>query len=222
MQLETPLWKRVVVWAVVLVGLILAAPNLFYSRVETRNDAATAIAKAEKLGGVATPDQTAALAVWPAWAPSGLVNLGLDLRGGAHLLAEVKLADVYKQRMDAFWPDARDALKEVRLALLEADVNFKVARDFIKSVQEACLGEEVLNSVTPGQQVVKVIHDELVKLLGEGSNALSTARPLRILMVGLHGSGKTTSTAKLRHRPFVVGAEAHRRGAVDQLDKFNH
>jgi preprotein translocase subunit SecD len=114
MQLETPLWKRVVVWAVVLVGLILAAPNLFYSRVETRNDAATAIAKAEKLGGVATPDQTAALAVWPAWAPSGLVNLGLDLRGGAHLLAEVKLADVYKQRMDAFWPDARDALKEVR------------------------------------------------------------------------------------------------------------
>ena len=114
MQLETPLWKRVVVWAAVLVGLILAAPNLFYSRVETHNDAASAIAKAEKLGGAATPDQTAALAVWPAWAPSGLVNLGLDLRGGAHLLAEVKLADVYKQRMDAFWPDARDALKEVR------------------------------------------------------------------------------------------------------------
>ena len=114
MQLETPLWKRVVVWAAVLVGLILAAPNLFYSRVETHNDAASAIAKAEKLGGAATPDQAAALAVWPAWAPSGLVNLGLDLRGGAHLLAEVKLADVYKQRMDAFWPDARDALKEVR------------------------------------------------------------------------------------------------------------
>ena len=114
MQLETPLWKRVVVWAAVLVGLILAAPNLFYSRVETHNDAASAIAKVEKLGGAATADQTAALAVWPAWAPSGLVNLGLDLRGGAHLLAEVKLADVYKQRMDAFWPDARDALKEVR------------------------------------------------------------------------------------------------------------
>ena len=114
MQLETPLWKRVVVWAAVLVGLILAAPNLFYSRVETHNDAASAIAKAEKLGGAATAEQTAALAVWPAWAPSGLVNLGLDLRGGAHLLAEVKLADVYKQRMDAFWPDARDALKEVR------------------------------------------------------------------------------------------------------------
>ena len=114
MQLETPLWKRLVVWAAVVVGLILAAPNLFYSRVETHNDAATAIAKAEKLGGAATPEQMAALAVWPSWAPSALVNLGLDLRGGAHLLAEVKLADVYKQRMDAFWPDARDALKGVR------------------------------------------------------------------------------------------------------------
>ena len=114
MQLETSLWKRLVVWAAVVVGLILAAPNLFYSRVETHNDAATAIAKAEKLGGAATPEQMAALAVWPSWAPSALVNLGLDLRGGAHLLAEVKLADVYKQRMDAFWPDARDALKDVR------------------------------------------------------------------------------------------------------------
>ncbi len=114
MQLETPLWKRLVIWAAVVAGLILAAPNLFYSRVETHNDAATAIAKAQKVGGVATPEQTAALAVWPSWAPSALVNLGLDLRGGAHLLAEVKLADVYKQRMDAFWPDARDALKEVR------------------------------------------------------------------------------------------------------------
>jgi len=69
---------------------------------------------------------------------------------------------------------------------------------------------------------MRIIHDELVRLLGEGSNALSAVQPLRILMVGLHGSGKTTSTAKLRHRPFVVGAEAHRRGAVDQLDKFNH
>ncbi len=114
MQLETPLWKRLAIWAVVVVGLILAAPNLFYSRVETHNDAATAIAKAAKLGVAATPEQQAALDQWPSWAPSSLVNLGLDLRGGAHLLAEVKLDDVYKQRMDAFWPEARDALKDVR------------------------------------------------------------------------------------------------------------
>ena len=90
-----------------------------------------------------------------------------------------------------------DALKEVRTALLAADVHFKVAREFIERVQAQCVGQEVLKSVTPGQQVIKIIHDELVKLLGDGENGLSTARPLKILMVGLHGSGKTTSSAKL-------------------------
>ncbi len=111
MQLSTPLWKRLLIWAIVVAGLVMAVPNLFYSRVETHNDALTAIAKA---GGTATAEQTAAVAVWPSWLPANLVNLGLDLRGGAHLLAEVKLADVYKQRMDSMWPEARDALKDVR------------------------------------------------------------------------------------------------------------
>ena len=114
MQLDTPLWKRLLIWAVVAFGVIMAAPNLFYARVETHNDAATAIAKAAEAGTAATTGQTAALAVWPAYLPSSLVNLGLDLRGGAHLLAEVKLADVYKQRMDSLWPEARDALKDIR------------------------------------------------------------------------------------------------------------
>ncbi|MBI1172009.1 protein translocase subunit SecD [bacterium] len=114
MQLTTPLWKRLIIWAIVLAGLVMAAPNLFYTRVETRNDAVTAMAKEAAAGNPVTPEQTAALSLWPSWAPSSLVNLGLDLRGGAHLLAEVKLADVYKQRMDALWPEARDALKEVR------------------------------------------------------------------------------------------------------------
>lgn len=113
-MLHTPLWKRVLIWAVVLLGLVMASPNLFYSRVETHNDALVQIDKATKAGGTATPEQTAAAASWPSWLPSALVNLGLDLRGGAHLLAEVQLADVYKQRMDAFWPQARDALKDVR------------------------------------------------------------------------------------------------------------
>ena len=104
-----------------------------------------------------------------------------------------------------------DALKEVRTALLSADVHFKVAREFIDRVQTACVGQEVLKSVTPGQQIIKIIHDELVKLLGEGTTELTAKRPLKILMVGLHGSGKTTSTAKLGKllknkgaRPFVV------------------
>jgi signal recognition particle subunit SRP54 len=118
-----------------------------------------------------------------------------------------------------------DALKEVRTALLAADVHFKVAREFVERVQSQCVGQEVLKGVAPGQQIVKIIHDELVRLLGEGSTDLSGARPLKILMVGLHGSGKTTSTAKLGkllkkrgYRPFVVGVDVHRPAAIDQLE----
>jgi len=109
--MNTPLWKRVMIWGICALGLIYASPNLFYSRVETHNDAAKAIAAA---GGQATPEQAAALAAWPGFLPSGLMNLGLDLRGGAHLLAEVKVADVYAARIDGMWPDVRDALRELR------------------------------------------------------------------------------------------------------------
>jgi len=118
-----------------------------------------------------------------------------------------------------------EALKEVRTALLAADVHFKVAREFVERVQQQCVGQEVLKGVAPGQQVVKIIHDELVRLLGEGTTDLSAARPLKILMVGLHGSGKTTSTAKLGkllkkrgYRPFVIGADVYRPAAIDQLE----
>ena len=118
-----------------------------------------------------------------------------------------------------------DALKEVRTALLAADVHFKVARDFVYRVQQKCVGQDVLKGVAPGQQVVKIIHDELVALLGEGETNLSAARPLKILMVGLHGSGKTTSTAKLGkllkkrgYRPFVAACDIYRPAAIDQLE----
>jgi signal recognition particle subunit SRP54 len=119
-----------------------------------------------------------------------------------------------------------DALKEVRNALLSADVHFKVAREFIERVRQECDGREVLKSVSPGQQVVKIIHDELVKLLGEGSPDLAAKRPVRILMVGLHGSGKTTSSAKLArllaskhgYRPLLVGCDVYRPAAIDQLE----
>ena len=118
-----------------------------------------------------------------------------------------------------------DALKEVRTALLSADVHFKVAREFVERVQVQCVGQDVLRGVTPGQQIIKIINDELVRLLGEGTNDLSTARPLKILMVGLHGSGKTTSSAKLGkllkkrgYRPFLVGCDVYRPAAIDQLE----
>ncbi len=105
------LWQRVLILAVCAWGLLAATPNLFYGQVERHNDAAAAI---EKAGGIATPDQTAALAEWPEFLPSSLMNLGLDLRGGAHLLAEVKVEDVHKARIDALWPDVRDALRALR------------------------------------------------------------------------------------------------------------
>ncbi len=118
-----------------------------------------------------------------------------------------------------------EALQEVRTALLAADVHFKVARDFVERVQQQCVGQDVLKGVAPGQQVVKIIHDELVRLLGEGSTDLTATRPLKILMVGLHGSGKTTSTAKLGkllkkrgYRPFVVACDVQRPAAIDQLE----
>ncbi|MGB8621812.1 MAG: protein translocase subunit SecD [Paracoccaceae bacterium] len=108
-MLNIPLWKRLLIWGVCALGLAYAMPNLFYSRVEGHNDAVAAI---EKSG--ATPERLAAEGAWPSWVPSSLVNLGLDLRGGAHLLAEVQVADVYKDRMDGMWPDVRDALREKR------------------------------------------------------------------------------------------------------------
>jgi preprotein translocase subunit SecD len=109
--MQTPLWKRVLIWGICAIGLFYALPNLFYDRVERHNDALIAI---EKAGGSATPEQEAAVAGWSGWMPSGLVNLGLDLRGGAHLLAEVQVADVYKDRIDFLWPEVRDALRAER------------------------------------------------------------------------------------------------------------
>lgn len=116
-MLHIPLWKRVVILGLCALGLLLAAPNLFYDRVERHNDALAAVART----GVETEAQTAAIAGWPSWLPAGIVNLGLDLRGGAHLLAEVQLSDVYKQRMDGLWPELRKALvSEAKVAVRRA------------------------------------------------------------------------------------------------------
>jgi len=117
------------------------------------------------------------------------------------------------------------ALRDVRMALLDADVNFKVARDFIERVKTKALGQEVLLSVQPGQQVVKIIHDEMVELLGSENAGLAVDGDLTtIMMVGLHGSGKTTSSGKLarllaKHgrQPLLVGCDVYRPAAMDQL-----
>ena len=109
-MLQLPAWKRILIWSTVVLGLMLAMPNLFYDRVERSNDARVAIALLQETGGSATPELAAEAALWPSFLPSYLVNLGLDLRGGAHLLAEVRLSDVYADRIDSLWPVVRDAL----------------------------------------------------------------------------------------------------------------
>jgi len=108
-MLQIPAWKRVLIWAACALGLILALPNGFYDRVERSNDAEARIE-----AGFVTDENTADAGLWPSFLPSGLVNLGLDLRGGAHLLAEVKLEEVYETRLEGFWPELRDALRPER------------------------------------------------------------------------------------------------------------
>jgi signal recognition particle subunit SRP54 len=120
--------------------------------------------------------------------------------------------------------DVDAALREIRLALLEADVNVSVVKSFLARVRERAVGTEITKSLTPGQQVVKIVHEELITTLGGDTAALTTASPATILMVGLQGSGKTTSAAKLAgllkqkgRRPLLVAADLRRPGAVDQL-----
>ena len=121
-----------------------------------------------------------------------------------------------------------ESLREVRMALLDADVNFKVVKDFLEKVKAKALGQDVIQSVHPGQQIIKVIYDELVTLLGS-SNAELTLKgnPACVMMVGLHGSGKTTSTGKLarwllkqNRKPLLVGADVYRPAAMDQLERL--
>jgi len=123
----------------------------------------------------------------------------------------------------------QDALKEVRLALLEADVNYKVVKRLVEDIRQRAVGQEVLESLTPGQQVIKVVNEELVRLMGETGHELdlSGRPPFVLMLVGLQGSGKTTTAAKLaRHlkskgrHPYLVPADVYRPAAIDQLKKL--
>lgn len=122
--------------------------------------------------------------------------------------------------------DVKEGMREVRIALLEADVNYKVARDFIKTVTERAVGADVLESLLPAQQIIKIVHEELVKLMGETNSKLqiSSRPPTVVMMVGLQGSGKTTHSAKLAgmykkqgKRPLLVACDVYRPAAIDQL-----
>ena len=138
-----------------------------------------------------------------------------------------KLQDIFKDLRghgSISETNVSDAMRQVRLALLEADVDYKVAKNFVARVKEKALGEEVLRSITPGQQVVKIFHDELTALLGGDAAPLNLEKPARILMVGLNGAGKTTSSAKLASYlkkqgrvPLLVACDLQRPAAIEQL-----
>ena len=123
--------------------------------------------------------------------------------------------------------DVRAGMREVRLALLEADVSYKVVKDFVAQVTERCVGADVLDSLTPAQQVVKIVNEELTKLMGGSSAKIATASkgPTVVMMVGLQGAGKTTNAAKLAglmrrqfgKRPLLVACDVYRPAAITQL-----
>jgi preprotein translocase subunit SecD len=173
-MLQMSSWQRVMILLTVLVGLALALPNGFYTKVEKHNDATTALAA----GVATTPELTADAAGWPGFLPSGLVNLGLDLRGGAHLLAEVNVEDVYDSRMDGFWPEVRDALRD--------------ARDTVGTIrrQNAGPGELKLKISQPaGMQealtLVRGLATPVVSLSGTGSNDIEVSGQGDIITVTL-------------------------------------
>ena len=112
-MLQFSLWQKIVIWSVCGLGMLFALPNAFYTRVEVRNDLSEAISK----GINVSVEEITELGNWPSFLPSRLVNLGLDLRGGAHLLAEVKVEEVYTQRLDAMWQEVRDVLRAERSSI---------------------------------------------------------------------------------------------------------
>jgi signal recognition particle subunit SRP54 len=147
------------------------------------------------------------------------------------LLTE-KLGRVFKElkgRGRLSEKDIQEALRQIRIALLEADVNYRVVKNLLEEIRGRALGQEVMESLTPGQQVIKVVHEELTKLMGEGGRDLNLAgdKPIGLMLVGLQGSGKTTTAGKLAvylrkkgHRPYLVPLDVRRPAAIEQLLKI--
>ena len=173
-MLQIPFWKRALILGLVAIGLLFAMPNLFYGRVEQHNDAVTAAERA----GFETPEQAEARKSWPDFLPSTLVNLGLDLRGGAHLLGEVHVAEVYKSRMNALWPELREALAK--------------ERDVIGAVRRVPGPEDRLTveigepaQMARAVEIARTLATPVASLSGAGSSDLDITASGANLIVGL-------------------------------------
>ncbi|MGP1357265.1 protein translocase subunit SecD [Roseicyclus sp.] len=176
-MLQIPLWNRILIVLVILAGLSFAMPNLFYAQVERHNDAAAAI----EATGVVSDENAAALAEWPEFLPSTLVNLGLDLRGGAHLLAEVQVEDVYEARMDALWPEVRDALRDLRDTVgTIRRVDAPPGELHVRVSEPAGLPQAVT--------AVRALAEPVVSLTGVGSSTLDVSGQGDMLIVTLSES----------------------------------
>jgi len=186
-MLYIDLWKRIVIIGLCALGLLLALPNAFYTRVESFNDATVALEK-----GVSTPENHANSTLWPSFLPSDIVNLGLDLRGGAHLLVEVKVADVYAQRMKSLWPEVRDTLRKERatvgtIRLQDApagELRVKISNpsamaqaiEFVSVLSQPIVS---LNAVGEKDLVVTGQGDTLIVTLSEAEKVATDARTLQ-------------------------------------------
>ena len=181
-MLDIPLWKRVLILGAVAIGLLWAMPNLFYGRVEAHNDA---LAASEKAGFV-TDEQQQAIGGWPNWLPGGLVNLGLDLRGGAHLLAEVHVEDVYNARMNSLWPELRRGLADRR------DVIGAVRR---VQAPDGELQVEIENAdqMAAAVEVARGLSTPVVSLSGAGQSDLDITATGKVLTVRLSDAEKTAT-----------------------------
>ena len=187
-MLQIDLWKRIVIWGIVALGLLLALPNGFYGNVERHNDAAALIE--------AGSEDTRLLedyALWPNWMPSGLVNLGLDLRGGAHLLAQVQVADVYQARVEGMWPEVRDLLREerakigpirlqpsneaeLRVRLVEKPEEIEYAAGLVRGIARPVVS---LTGAGASDIVVNVEGDQIVITLSEAEMLATDERTVR-------------------------------------------
>jgi preprotein translocase subunit SecD len=173
-MLFIPLWQRIAIILVVVGGIILALPNLFYGRVELSNDARATIAT-----GVTDDTIEAQAALWPAWLPSGLVNLGLDLRGGAHLLAEVQVADVYASRMDLLWPMVRDALAA------ERDTLGFVTREEGGPADELRVRISNVDQIEAALAIVRGLAQPVASLSGVGATDIEARAENGVIVVAL-------------------------------------
>ena len=183
-MLHIDLWKRIVIAGLCALGFALALPNGFYTRVEAYNDAITAIEN-----GSSDPKDVENSTLWPSFLPSGLVNLGLDLRGGAHLLAEVKTSDVYAKRMKSLWPEVRDILRQERATVGTIRLQDGPADELRVKISNA-------DAMAQAIEFVSVLSQPIVSLSAAGQKDLEITSQGDTLIVALSAAEKTATDAR--------------------------